>query len=580
MVARVRNRIDFSQSPQDLFLDPYSDFGLAFLEQPDFIWRPVNHGRIIGFSASDHDQIRIKTERFIRYTQLHKTFRKAIEFKTALVELQDASFRKSYSMAGDKCLLGGAAGTRLLNRYCWENETAPDDPEKRLVRFFESRQQKNRATDLRLCPSPPAPTLDFAIECRNTFNFYHFVTETLCQLCLLSQIDFQGRIFIHFPNAEEKTRQFTTDFVATLFPEFADRVFLERTPKDYDRVLTAFNLFNSFYLSPPDVTNPVNTFAPSSEMWKGALATRSSQSVLSMNSLDSSLFLLRQHALNAIKSYDASHLPRRFYVGRKPGAARLRAMQGEEEMLELLSGMGFAEIAFEDLSPLDQIALMANAEVMISPHGAGFTNMLFANPDALVIELGTLQTAVHRWGDFWPLAIASGCRYVSFFADYNQEDPLKDPSFSKDGIVPVALGRRGLGEVLAFVAASIGLVPKLSRPEDVARLVQQLNRSGQAEKAARVLDQHRHLHASSVKLSMAKAETHKAKGEGHAELIALTEVWEQDQTRWQTLVQIIWCARKLGQTDVVTWAVRLLADDFPDQCLEVVKDRDWLKELL
>ena len=579
-MAAVRNRIDFSLSPDELFLDPHADPGFAFLQRPDFIWRPVEPGRIYGFSASDHDSIRTKTERFIRYTRLHKTFRKAIEFKTALVELQQASFRKSYSLAADKCLLNGAAGIRLLNRYCWENETAADDPEQRLIRYFSDKQTQYRVSDFPVLRKAPPRDIDFAIECRNTFNFYHFVTETLCHLCLLSDIDFQGRVFIHFPNSEDKTRAFTSAFIEALFPELSGRVFLERTPKEYRRVLTAYSLFNSFYLLPHSVTSPLNDLAPSDEMWKGSLATRSSQAVLSMNSLDSSLIRLRARAMAALEGHYCSHLPRRFFVGRKPGAARQRTMEGEDQLVELLSAMGFATVAFEDYSPLDQIALMANAEIMVSPHGAGFTNMLFAHPDALVIELGTLQTAVHRWGDFWPLAVASGCRYVSFFADYNKSDPLTDPSFSDDGIVPVALGRRGLGEVLAFIAASIGKVPKLSRAEDVARLVQQLNRTGQIEQANAVLRQHQHLQADSAKLAIAQAELHKAMGEGNAELKALTDAWHADPTRWQTLVQIIWCARKVSKSEVLVWAVQLLADEFPDRCLDLVKDRDWLKDLL
>ncbi|WP_435257104.1 glycosyltransferase family 61 protein [Thioclava sp. FR2] len=449
-----------------------------------------------------------------------------------------------------------------------------------MIQYFSDHQRRNQALQLPVCAEPPPEDIDFAIECRNTFNFYHFVTETLCHLCLLSDIDFKGRVFIHFPNSEEKTRSFTSAFIEALFPELKGRFFLERTPKEYRRVLTAYSMFNSFYLSPPELTAPLNAFAPSDEMWKGAIASRSSQGVLSMNSLDSSLLRLRARAMKALEGHKSSHLPRRFFVGRKPGAARQRTMVGEDQLVELLSALGFATVAFEDYSPLDQIALMANAEIMISSHGAGFTNMLFAHPEALVIELGTLQTAVHRWGDFWPLAVASGCRYVSFFADYNKDDPLVDPSFSKDGIVPVALGRRGLGEVLAFVAASIGRVPKLTRAEDVARLVQQLNRTGQIEQANAVLHQHQDLQLENAKLAIAQADLHKAMGEGHAELMALTNAWYADTTRWQTLVQIIWCARKVSNADVLSWAVQLLADEFPDRCLDLAKDRDWLKELL
>lgn len=576
----MRNRIDFRQAPEDLFLDPATDPGLRFLTEPEFIWRPHKQGRIVGFAVSDHDVMRTKTEKFLRFTRHHKTFRQAIEFNSSLVLLENASFRKSYAMAHGKCLLSGAAGTRLLNRYCWENEDAPDDPETRLVRYFSERQSVNRAADLPIHGSQLPDGVDFAIECRNTFNFYHFVTETLCHLCLLADIDFAGRIYVHFPNSEDKTRGFTTAFVDALFPEFRGRVFFERSPKNYDQVLTAYNLFNSYYLLPPEVTAPVDDIAPSDELWRGAEATRSSQAVLSMNSFDRNLARLRARALSAIAEKNFDHLPRRFFVGRKPGASRLREMVGQDQLLEVLHAFGFAEVAFEDMDPLEQIAIMARAEIMISPHGAGFTNMLFANPDAIVIELGTLQTAIHRWGDFWPLAIVSGCRYVSFFADHDSDDPLAEPSFSTDGIVPVALGTRGLGEVLAFVAASIGRYPQLTRAEDVARLVHQLTHTDQTDHALAVLDRHDALRRASVDLSLAAADLRRARGEVKSELVALTDAWAADKTRWQTLVQIIWCARKAGKTEVVAWAVRLMSDLFPERCLDLVKGREWLKQYL
>jgi hypothetical protein len=576
----VRNHIDFSLDPEELFLDPVSDKGLSFLGQPPFLWRPRDPALIEGFSVSGHEDMRTRTERFLRHTRQHKTFRKVIEFVSLPVVMTDVSFRKSHALAGGKCVLNGASGFRLLNRYCWENELDRVDPEERLVSYFEARQQANRGARLPGWPGGFPEDLDFAIECRNTFNYFHFLTETLCQLCVLDDLPFRGRVFIHFPNAPEKTRSFTRSFVTALFPELKGRVFLERAPKDYDRVLSSYNFINSYYHLPVEEMGTVDAHAPSDEMWKGPRATRSSQGVLSMNSIDSSLVRLRARALAAIEGLDFSHLPRRFYVGRKADQSRRRDLAGEEALVGLLSAFGFAHIAFEDFTPLEQIALMARAEVMISAHGAGFTNMLFARPGALVIEIGTLQTAVHRWGDFWPLANVSGCRYVTFFADYNKDDPLTDPKFGNDGIVAPALTGYGLGHLMAFVAASLGHPPRLDRQEDVARLASQLLRTGQPNAAAALLDRHADLGLVSVDLCLSRADLHKARGEWNGELMALMAAWDADPARWQTLVQIIWCAKKVDNLKVQTWAVQLLADQFPDRCAEVVRDRAWLRALI
>ncbi len=112
-----------------------------------------------------------------------------------------------------------------------------------------------------------------------------------------------------------------------------------------------------------------------------------------MNAVDSNLYLyrLRERGLQAIAGKDFSHLPRRFWVGRQAGQARSRALEGEGELLEMLALFGFEEVAIETLTPLEQIAIMANAEVLMSYHGAGFANMLFAKSKTHVVEQGTLQ---------------------------------------------------------------------------------------------------------------------------------------------------------------------------------------------
>ncbi|MFN7225598.1 MAG: glycosyltransferase family 61 protein, partial [Paracoccaceae bacterium] len=177
---------------------------------------------------------------------------------------------------------------------------------------------------------------------------------------------------------------------------------------------------------------------------------------------------LRSRALKALNGHDFRHLPKRFYIARSPGHARMRQMRGEAALTDLLDAFGFARIHFEDLAPLEQIALMAQAEVMVSPHGAGFANMLFANPKATVIEIGTLQTVQSRWADFWPVANASGCRYVSFVADHDTPTPSDVPDFAATGISAAHLTDRGLGRVMAFVASLCGHPPRLSHSRDVA----------------------------------------------------------------------------------------------------------------
>ncbi len=574
------NFIDFDQKPENLILDPFQDSGLAALSCPDFLWRPRPRAIIQGFAASEHPSINRKIEAFVLRAHRHKFFNHAIEFNSFPVVLTDAWFKKSYATAGGKCLIGGASGIRLLNRYSFENATAPFDPEAELVAYFTQRQTDTIEKRLPVWQQDLPKDTAFAIECRNTFNFYHFISETLCQLCAVAETDFTGPIYVHFPNREDKTRAFAQDFIRALFPELVDRVVFQRTPYHHDRVLGIYNFLSSYYHLPPDQSADLDAEAPSTHYWKGRLATRNSHSVLEINSVDSNLYKLRDRALRAIEGQDFSYLPKRFWVGRDDGLSRPRQMAGEEPLLEMLSLFGFETVIFEHLTPIEQIAIMANAEMMISHHGAGFTNMLFAAKDSYVVEIGTLQTAIWRWGDFWRLANVSQCRYVSFFADFNKENPLEEPVFSEESIVPVHLSARGRAEVMSFVVSALGHVPSFSNPRDVARLARKLIATSALDQAAALFDAHEPLVSGDVGLCLLRAECHKLRGDWGAEFLALHAAWTADTNRWQTLVQIMWYARKAGKTDILTWSVRRLADDFPDRCLELVKDRDWLRELL
>ena len=113
------NQIAFERKPEELILDPYRARNLAALRQPDFLWRPVERSQIHGFAASAHSEINEKIDTYLSYCARNKVFFKAIEFNTFPVLLENARFKKSFVTIEEKCLISGAAGTRLLNRYCW-----------------------------------------------------------------------------------------------------------------------------------------------------------------------------------------------------------------------------------------------------------------------------------------------------------------------------------------------------------------------------------------------------------------------------------------------------------------------------
>ncbi len=571
------NQTDFRQPPDRLFLNPGQYSGIFALCEPDFLWRPHDRAVILGVPASADDEMNGRIGRFVSYTARHKTFAQAVEFNTIPVLLEGAEFRKSYVMANGRFVLSGASGIRLQNRYCWINRDAGEDAEAALADWFGMCASVNRRV-MPVASSLPRD-LPVAIDCRNTFNYYHFLTESLSQLGVLVNAGFTGPVRFHFPNHPDKTRAFAAGHARALFPEIADRIEFVRSPAAYDRVIAACTLNSAYFQYGDDLVPSIDHLVPSRAMWQGRAATRAAQGLLSMNAVDSALVALRNRALEAISGQDFSYLPRRFWVGREPGHARPRQMAGEDELFEMLSPFGFERIAFETLSPLEQIAIMANAEMMIAAHGAGFTNMLFAGPQTTVIELGTLQTAQFRWGDFWKLAHVAGCRYVSFFADYARDGSRGDPSFAVDGIVPVSLSRRGLAEVMALVVTLLGHLPRLNRREPLQRLAERLLHLGAADAALALLDAHRGAEKGHGALLLLRAECHRRLGQASDELAALRLAFAADPGRAQTLVQIVWCARKAQSPESVRWALSELHARFPDRHADLVRDRAWMRRL-
>ena len=573
--GKVRNKVDFTLAPEDLFLNPRVEAGMTLLETPEFIWRPVPPARISGFAASAFYGINAKLNGLIRSAERTRKFTRAVEYNSVPVLLEDARYVKSYKMSRDRLVLSGAAGARMLNRYRWENENGLFDPQERLSDYFARCQGEEG--ELPVLSGQLETDICFAVECRNTFNYYHFITESLSQLTVLDDLDFTGDIYFHFPNSEDKQLPFARKFVDALFPEFADRVFFERAPKDYDRVLTAYDLIGGHFQAPLSAVERINRFVQDPVREQGGITDLRARVALAVNSVNTALFKLRQRALAAIEGKDFSHLPKRFFVGRDSRQSRERQMEGEDTLFEHLKMFDFEYVVFESLEPLEQIALMAGAEMMVSYHGAGFTNMLFANPEAYVIEIGTIQTARFRWGDFWPLAHASGCRYINFFCDLRTETPETEPDFQRDGLVPVAMSDQAIGRVMAFVVSLLNQHPTFSTPATLSDLARELLTVGAPAQAVSLLENHSDLVARHVDLCLLQADCHKDLDEPKSELLALDRAHKADPSRWQTLVRMIWCANRCERPQVIRWALSRLKADFPERHDAFVSNHEWVR---
>ncbi|HVA07841.1 MAG TPA: glycosyltransferase family 61 protein [Acidimicrobiales bacterium] len=143
--------------------------------------------------------------------------------------------------------------------------------------------------------------------------------------------------------------------------------------------------FENLYFSPPSA--PTGVDSPEAELW------------------------FRERALNA---YGIALGPpsRRIYISRR--GASYRRIANEPEVEVLLRDLGFEIHELEQYSLHDQVALFAEAEVLVSAHGAGLTNMLFSPPGLVVVDIFE-STRFNKC--YWSMSTALGHRYWYFIGD-------------------------------------------------------------------------------------------------------------------------------------------------------------------
>ena len=96
---------------------------------------------------------------------------------------------------------------------------------------------------------------------------------------------------------------------------------------------------------------------------------------------------LRERTVNnlpVLTNEEVSFSPR-IYISRSKVSAR--QVINEDKLLEALTPFGFVAYTLENMSYTDEVRLFSQAEIVVAPHGAGLTNIIFAKNDLIVIDL-------------------------------------------------------------------------------------------------------------------------------------------------------------------------------------------------
>jgi len=102
----------------------------------------------------------------------------------------------------------------------------------------------------------------------------------------------------------------------------------------------------------------------------------------------------------------------RIYISRQQ--ASYRRIVNEEAVVNYLQKFGFRSVKLETMSVAEQAACLAAAKVVVAPHGAGLTNLVFCTPGTKVIEI---FSPIYVPSCYWTISNLCGLEHYYLIGD-------------------------------------------------------------------------------------------------------------------------------------------------------------------
>ncbi|WP_199620266.1 glycosyltransferase family 61 protein [Paenibacillus alkalitolerans] len=84
-------------------------------------------------------------------------------------------------------------------------------------------------------------------------------------------------------------------------------------------------------------------------------------------------------------AYGHSNVYRRIYISREDSDCR--NVVNEKQVMGLLEKYGFKKMTLSGMPVTEQIRIFASADIVVAPHGANLTNIIFCRPGTKVVEI-------------------------------------------------------------------------------------------------------------------------------------------------------------------------------------------------
>ncbi|WP_273688827.1 glycosyltransferase family 61 protein [Ketogulonicigenium vulgare] len=548
-------------TPQDFFR-PGVDEGLWLLRPESMEPVPFEMTDIPWLSlASDH-RIRLLNDSLMR---TYSNNGSSLLFPSVLAYAQDVTVSQTYMAIGGKYLLSAAGGRRIRSSFIQTRDDAvKGNKDLALARHLEDGARKARP--LTIWDGPDPRDLDFVIDTRNFHNFYHFTKESLPLLTLYAQYGLRGRIVFYANN--ENISDFVHQSIEAWFPELRERIVLTGSNKqkrgyNAKAALIAYDTTSYYFQTTNRLMRDVNKLGVKIDR----RAKLSNARDLAKITVEAPLAALRARALQRV---DHGQVPKlRLYVQRR--AARNRAVVNESLLTDILSRHGFHMIAFEDSIVPEQAAIVANCEALVSIHGAGVTNMLYAPSGAKIFELSNTQTINGRFGDFSPIANAAAVTYAHIYLDHDHPDPSYVPSIANDSHRGVRFTPFSASATAAYIFAMLDKQDAL----DAHKVCETANSEGNYDLLVQLLDQHQDIMAHTADYHVWRANIASQQHNRPEVLRNLIHALMLAPRRIMLLKRILPIAAELSDTSTFDFAAQQMHRIDEALFIDFFKKNDW-----
>ena len=149
--------------------------------------------------------------------------------------------------------------------------------------------------------------------------------------------------------------------------------------------------------------------------------------------LPSKLYDVDNDAIRYLREFlrqPTSNSKRKIYISRDA----TRKILNESQVMEVLSKRGFEKVRCESISFSDQVSLFSDASVIVGPHGAGMTNILFAQDNAKVMEI---RNRTYHGPCYYQLCDKLGFDYYNLYGTGHEIKSFRESSSDLYGNITV-----------------------------------------------------------------------------------------------------------------------------------------------